>query len=95
MAAVASRVALVLGVGPGLGGSVVRKWVDRGWKVAAASRGIEKGEALVKELGSAVTAYSCDVSNAEAVQGLVDKVNDEDPYCLKRWTHLLCISGGE
>jgi len=72
-----SPVALVLGVGPGLGGAIVRKWTQMGWQVACASRGIEKGNQIAAELGPSVKPFSCDVSNAQNVADLVDKVEEE------------------
>lgn len=68
------RIALVTGAGKGIGRAVVRALVDQGARVAAVDLDTEALNSLEKELGSAVTAYSADVSDTAAVEAVVDQV---------------------
>lgn len=69
------RVAIVSGVGPGVGRSVALRFAQEGAKVVLACRGVEKAEAIadeVRELGRDVLVQSCDVTQPEQCQALVD-----------------------
>ncbi|MCP4382831.1 MAG: SDR family NAD(P)-dependent oxidoreductase [Hyphomicrobiales bacterium] len=72
-------VALVAGVGPGLGVALVEKFASEGFRVAAVARNLEKLEALLGERGLAEKekAYSCDVSDPQAVEALFGTVESE------------------
>jgi NAD(P)-dependent dehydrogenase (short-subunit alcohol dehydrogenase family) len=68
------RVAVVSGVGPGVGRSVALRFAQEGAKVVLACRGVEKAEAIgdeVRELGRDVLVQSCDVTQPEQCQALV------------------------
>ena len=71
----ADRVAIVSGVGPGVGRSVALRCAQEGAKVVLACRGVEKAEAIaaeVRDLGRDVLVQSCDVTQPEQCQALVD-----------------------
>lgn len=70
------NVALVAGVGPGLGAALVEKFAAEGLQLAAVARNPEKLETLLAERGIADTsrAYGCDVSDPEAVNTLFETV---------------------
>ena len=72
-------VALVAGVGPGLGVALVEKFASEGFRVAAVARDHKKLEALLGERGLAAKerAYSCDVSDTHAVQKLFASVESD------------------
>lgn len=66
------KVALVTGGASGLGAATVRALVARGAKVVIADKARETGEALAKELGSAVRFVETDVTSEAAMQAAVD-----------------------
>jgi NAD(P)-dependent dehydrogenase (short-subunit alcohol dehydrogenase family) len=71
----ADRVAIVSGVGPGVGRSAALRLAQEGAKVVLSCRGVEKAEAIaaeVRELGGDVLVRSCDVTQPEQCQALVD-----------------------
>jgi NAD(P)-dependent dehydrogenase (short-subunit alcohol dehydrogenase family) len=68
--------ALVLGVGPGLGAALVRRFRAAGYGVAAASRQADKLAALVGE-DAGVRSYACDATDGAAVAALVEQVERE------------------
>jgi NAD(P)-dependent dehydrogenase (short-subunit alcohol dehydrogenase family) len=67
---------LVLGVGPGLGAALVRRFRAAGYSVAAAARQQEK---LVGMFGddAGVRTYRCDATDGAAVTALVETVERE------------------
>ncbi|MFB6165045.1 MAG: SDR family NAD(P)-dependent oxidoreductase [Haloarculaceae archaeon] len=71
-----SRVAVVAGVGPGLGESLVRKFVAEGCRVAAFARSTEHTEALADELGADTLAVQADITDAEAVRDGFERVRE-------------------
>ncbi|MBO6638048.1 MAG: SDR family NAD(P)-dependent oxidoreductase [Roseitalea sp.] len=73
------KIALVAGVGPGLGAALVQKFAAEGFQVAAVARNQGKLEALIAERGlsSQAKAYGCDVGDAQAVADLFETVNSE------------------
>lgn len=65
--------AVIVGVGPGLGASLVRKFSAAGYRVAAASRHPERLEGLIAEItenGGIARAYECDAENEASVASL-------------------------
>lgn len=63
------QIALVCGVGPGLGLALVRCFSNAGMKVAMAARNLDKLQAWSSDLGSG-PVYSCDVTREDQVQNL-------------------------
>ena len=64
--------ALVVGVGPGLGAALARRFAKGGFAVAVAARNAGKLEALAREVGG--RAYGCDASDAASVDRLFEQV---------------------
>ena len=56
-----SRVAIVTGGNSGMGMGLVRKLVEKGWKVAIAD--INENEKFAEELGDRSSYHKCDVAN--------------------------------
>ncbi|OWA00804.1 2,3-dihydro-2,3-dihydroxybenzoate dehydrogenase [Streptomyces sp. CS113] len=68
------RLALVTGAGRGIGAAVVTALVEQGARVVATDRAPEGVEALTGERGDGrVTARALDVTDADAVETLVDE----------------------
>ena len=61
------KVCAVVGVGPGNGAALARRFVAEGYVVAMMARGTELTSALARELPGA-RAYSCDVSQAASIE---------------------------
>ena len=57
-------VCVVAGVGPGLGGALVRRWHVEGFQVAAISRTLDNAERETAGLENA-KAFSCDITEAD------------------------------
>lgn len=68
-------VALVVGVGPGLGSALVRRFAAAGMMVAMARRNPDKLQDLAGEAGG--RAYACDVADPAAVAALFDSVEGD------------------
>jgi len=68
-------VAVVVGVGPGLGPAVARRFAAAGFAVAVARRRAEELASLAGEIGG--KAYGCDVSERDSVEALFAAI-DED-----------------
>ncbi len=68
MAPASKPVAIVVGVGPGLGASLVRRFSGEGIAVAMAARQSDRLAALAKEVGG--KAYGCDATIETAVDDL-------------------------
>ena len=67
-------VAIVIGVGPGLGYALARRLSGAGMRVALASRNAGKLDSLAAELNQCdgyVHAYDCDATNEKSVQELM------------------------
>jgi len=64
--------AIVVGVGPGLGMAVVRACVQAGMNVAAASRNVQKLDALTSDLGGAGRTIACDATLEASVHNLFE-----------------------
>lgn len=72
-----SRVALVSGVGPGLGAALARRLADAGYKVSGLARSESLGRPLQEEMEAAGRSYrhvACDVTDAAAVASAVHRV---------------------
>jgi short-subunit dehydrogenase len=67
----------VLGIGPGIGGAVAKKWAQNGYSVACVARSAEKGEQLAKEIGNGSIGYACDVSDEVQLAQLVGRIETE------------------
>jgi NAD(P)-dependent dehydrogenase (short-subunit alcohol dehydrogenase family) len=66
--------AIVLGVGPGLGAALGRRFAKAGYAVALAARNLERVKTLAAAIaaqGGAARAYATDATDAGAVQALV------------------------
>jgi NAD(P)-dependent dehydrogenase (short-subunit alcohol dehydrogenase family) len=59
--ATTARVAIVTGGNSGMGTGIVRKLIEKGWKVAIADIAENKG--FAKELGDASSYHKCDVAD--------------------------------
>lgn len=71
------EIAVVVGVGPGLGATLARRFAKAGMAVALAARTPGKLEALAKELktlGGEGRAYACDATNEGEVESLFGQV---------------------
>jgi len=74
-----SKVALVVGAGPGIGSSVAKKFAREGFKVCVARRNPEQLKSLSKEIkaeGGQCIAYGCDMRKEEDVRNLVESVEN-------------------
>ena len=67
------RAAVITGAAGGIGWATTKRYVDQGAKVIAVDRDTERGEALVDEVGTAVTFIECDVTSPEQVRAAVDR----------------------
>lgn len=65
--------ALVTGVGPGTGASVVRRFAEGGYSVAMLARDADRLAALANEIPDTI-ALPCDVSDADALKQAIDNV---------------------
>ncbi len=69
------QTAVVVGVGPGLGWALVRRFADAGMGVAMAARRDEKLKRLLAaEPRDGVRPYACDATDAAAVDALFERV---------------------
>jgi NADP-dependent 3-hydroxy acid dehydrogenase YdfG len=66
----------VVGVGPGNGAALARRFDKAGYKVALLARRTDFSAGLVKELGEA-RAYACDVGDPSSVASVFAKVKSE------------------
>ncbi len=65
-------VAVIVGVGPGLGSALARRCRQAGLGTAVAARTVERIEPLAREIGG--RAYRCDAASESDVQGLFARV---------------------
>lgn len=72
----ADGVAVIVGVGPGLGAALARAFAGEGLDVALAGRTPEKIEAVAVTVPGA-RAYQCNATDEAAVAGLFDRVEAE------------------
>ncbi len=74
------QIALVVGVGGGLGAALGRRFAKEGMSVALAARGNEATDplaAMIEGAGGTAHAYSLDATDEAAVVGLFEHVRDE------------------
>ncbi len=68
-------VAVVVGVGPGLGSALARRFAAAGMAVTVARRNPERLRDLADEIGG--KAYDCDATDGNSVEELFAAVEDE------------------
>jgi len=68
-------VALILGAGPGISGAFAARLVDRGYRLALASRHLDKLAPIADRVGA--RAYACDAGDAAAISALFDAIDTE------------------
>lgn len=68
-------IAVVAGVGPGLGASLVRQFAGAGMAVVAAARNATQRTELKDELGDRVHLHDCDLSSEKAIKALFEEVD--------------------
>ncbi len=74
----ASEIAIVVGVGPGLGWALTERFAQAGMQVVAAARDVSKLNALVgTERASGVRSKACDATQPAAVASLFQAVERE------------------
>lgn len=71
------KIAVVTGAGSGIGQAIARLLASKGAKVHCADINLASAQAIANELGNA-SAHEIDVTNAEAVNALADKIYAED-----------------
>ncbi|KAJ3051283.1 hypothetical protein HK097_007744 [Rhizophlyctis rosea] len=75
--ALRTSLAIVVGVGPGTGAAVARKFAKEGLKVALLARNAGYLDTLKKEIeaeGGKAEAFPCDVTSAENVAQTFDSI---------------------
>jgi len=70
------RTAVIAGVGPGLGESLARKFVDEGCRVGLFARSAESLEALSADLGGDALAVPTDITDPDQVAAGFERVRD-------------------
>lgn len=73
----AKGVCAVVGVGPGIGASLTRRFARDGFEVAMVSRDLSYTSKLKSEADIEGGAYACDVTDAEAVRGTFAAIERE------------------
>jgi len=72
-----NNTALIVGVGPGLGAALARRFARAGMNVAIAARDAGRLAGLVKELGAKTRAFACDATDERAVSRLFTDVRND------------------
>jgi len=62
------EVAIIVGVGPGLGAALARRFSAAGLRVAVAARNQSKVQDIAAAIGPEVHAYRCDVTEEDQVE---------------------------
>ncbi len=73
----AQETALIVGVGPGLGTALARRFAGAGMRVAVARRDVASLGPLLGELGPGVKGYACDATDEGAVVELFASVSKD------------------
>lgn len=80
---VKNRIAVITGGGGGIGAALAKALADKGAKVVVSDLSLEAAQSVAKQVDGA--AYTCDVSNEENIQALVEKVESDlgpiDLFC--------------
>jgi NAD(P)-dependent dehydrogenase (short-subunit alcohol dehydrogenase family) len=71
------KVCAVVGMGPGNGASLARRFAADGYAVALLARSTETSAALARELGGDARAMACDVGNAESIASAFATIRKE------------------
>lgn len=74
------QVAVVAGVGPGLGGATARRLVAAGYAVAGLARGSSFGPRLERELGKqgqSMRFYPCDLVDSSSVERAFERIESD------------------
>ena len=71
--------ALVTGGGTGLGFGITKAYLDAGAQVYITGRRIEKLKEAVEALGKRVSFIQNDITNLDALPGLINQIEDEGP----------------
>ncbi|MEO1374709.1 MAG: SDR family NAD(P)-dependent oxidoreductase [Cyanobacteria bacterium J06635_10] len=77
---VQSKVAVVVGVGEGLGASVARRFTREGFTIAMMARSQDKLikiQADIEQIGGKALSVAADVTDAESIKAAFEKVNSE------------------
>lgn len=69
------QVAVVVGVGPGLGGALARRFADADWRVVCVARRAEVVAALAGEVHG--VGMTCDVTDETQIKALFQRIRDE------------------
>lgn len=69
--------AIVTGASSGIGSAVAAALAQRGWRVACAARRLDKLSELARAIGSAAFAVELDVSDAESVASLPQRLPEQ------------------
>ena len=78
------KVAIVTGATSGIGEATARRFVAEGARVVIAGRSVERGEALVAELGENAVFFAADVTREADIAALVD-------HAVARFGRLDCL----
>jgi NAD(P)-dependent dehydrogenase (short-subunit alcohol dehydrogenase family) len=87
-----TEVAVIAGVGPGLGAALARVFSREGFKLVLAARNVSKLDGLAAETGAAVVAT--DVSDAASVENLFNVVDGIGPLSLAIFNAAGRVRGG-
>lgn len=69
--------ALITGTASGIGAELARRFVARGYHVIAVDRTQELAERTAADLGAAVTAVGCDLSDLQSTRVLCDRITGD------------------
>jgi len=75
-----SKVCVVVGVGPGIGGAVAKKFASKGYKVALISRGLDKLKLIKEQIqndGGNAIAVVADATDENSVRSAFKEIRDQ------------------